>query len=113
MARARARSILIDSHYASSKNGLEKLAAGIGAVRRARQDLIAPELKEHTNILRRHAEALSAIVVVLKEQSEIARQHGERLARVEGRLEGSTAICKAWTAACRALMAALNESRSD
>jgi hypothetical protein len=40
----------------TAKNGLEKLAAGIGAVGRTLQDLIAPELKEHTAILLQHGE---------------------------------------------------------
>lgn len=98
----------------------------MGAVRKALQDLIAPELKEHTSILRAHAEALSAIVGVLMEQGEISRQHGERLARVDGHLEGidgrlqnidsrfesMDSAFRAWTATCRAWTAGLGESNS-
>jgi DNA-binding FrmR family transcriptional regulator len=97
----------------AAKDGLEKLAAGIGAVRRALQGLIAPELKEHTSILRGHTEALNAIVGVLKEQSEILRQHGERLARVEGRLEGIDDRLRPWIPAFRAWTAGLGKSSSD
>ncbi|HXD91553.1 MAG TPA: hypothetical protein VNU00_10900, partial [Candidatus Binataceae bacterium] len=68
------------------KNGLEKRASGIGAVRKVLQDLIAPELKEHNAILRQHGDGFDAIMAVLHEQAVILREHGERLAKIEGRL---------------------------
>jgi hypothetical protein len=40
----------------TANNGLEKPAAGISAVRRTLQDLVALELKEHTAILLQHGE---------------------------------------------------------
>ena len=73
---------------AAAKNGLDKLATGIGAVRRTLQDLIAPELRQHTTLLLQHAEGINGIVQVLREQTALLREHGERLARIEGRLEG-------------------------
>ena len=42
---------------AAAKNGVGKLATGINGVRTVLQQLIAPELKEHTVILRQHGEA--------------------------------------------------------
>jgi hypothetical protein len=42
-------------------------------IRRALQDLIAPELKELTNISRGHADALNGIVGMLKKHSQILR----------------------------------------
>ncbi len=80
---------------AGGKIAKDGLTAVAGALRKAFQDLIVPELKhhaellgEHGSLLREHAQALNAILSVLHEHSQILRQHGERLARVEGELVG-------------------------
>jgi chromosome segregation ATPase len=83
----------------ATKDGLTLVA---GALRKAIQDLPAPELKNHTELLRDHAQALTAIVSelhehsrilhehtqILHEHSQIMRNQGERLARIEGELTG-------------------------
>jgi hypothetical protein len=75
----------------SPKNGFAALAGALSAI----QDLLVPELKQHTELLRQHGGALVGIASVLREDgqtlhehSEIMRLQGERLARIEGELVG-------------------------
>ena len=80
---------------APPKTTKDGFAAVAGALRKAIQELLAPELKQHTKLLRQHGGTLAAVLSVLHEQnhafheqSEISREQGERLARIEGELVG-------------------------
>jgi chromosome segregation ATPase len=72
----------------ASAAGDGRLAARIGAaLRKALQDVLLPELREHGESLHRHEQSLNSIVDVLREHSSILHQHGERLAHMEGYMQ--------------------------
>jgi hypothetical protein len=67
------------------KNGLDKLACEIDAVRTILQDVIVPEIKEQNAILHRRGARFDAILVLLHEHAALLRQQGEGSAGIEVR----------------------------